>query len=362
MYTPRQRVEAALLGRLVDEIPLTIDYNEFFLCPEERELRNHGMCVVEQRVPLYTMKPLDFPERTIHYRGDDGVDRLKRIIETPQGTISEVHKQLAAHPRIPGELMPWNDEYLFKGPEDYAPIESLIRCRQYAPNHESFRRMQEQAGGDVYFQTGLGYSPLQEIIYNIMGVEQFAVEWHFRRDKVLELYQALTEDRRKIYPLIAESPAIIVGYCGNIQPEVVGLDRFNKYLLPHYNELGEMLHERGKLLSVHFDGKTKLLAAAIAKSQVDVVESFTPYPEGDMSLAEARAAWPDKILWINFPSSLHNLDVSAVEEATRQLLCEAGRGDRFLIGIKELVPKDRWQAGVSAIARVLNVKGRLPLR
>ena len=362
MFTPRQRVEAALLGDWVDKVPLTVDYNEFFLCSEERELRNNGMCVIEQRVPLFSVKTPDVAEHAIHYRGEDGVERVKRIFETPQGTISEVHKQLPGHPRVPGELMPWNEEYLFKGPEDYAPIESLISSRQYATDHDTFARIQEQAGGDVFFQTGLGYSPLQEIIYNIMGVEQFSFEWHLRRDKVMQLYQALTEDRRKIYPIVAESPALTVGYCGNIQPDVVGLARFEQYLLPHYNELGEMLHEHGKLLSVHFDGKTKLIASAIAGSQVDIVESFTPHPEGDMSLAEARAAWPDKILWINFPSSLHHGDVSSVEEATRQLLREAGRGDRFLIGIKELVPKDKWQVNVSAMSRVLDSEGRLPLR
>ena len=86
----------------------------------------------------------------------------------------------------------------------------------------------------------------------------------------MNLYQALTEDRRKFYPLVAESPALAVNYCGNVAAEVFGLDRFEEYILPHYNELAEMLHERGKLLGVHFDANTRLFASAIAKIYLSV--------------------------------------------------------------------------------------------
>ena len=145
-------------------------------------------------------------------------------------------------------------------------------------------------------------------------------------------------------------------------PELVGPKRFEEYILPHLNELGEMLHERGKLLSVHFDANTRLLAPAIADSQIDIIESFTPLPDGDMSVAEARAMWRDKVLWINFPSSLHHLGVADVKEATRQILREAECGDRFLIGIKELIPKQLWQTSLLALSDVLEAEGKLPLR
>jgi hypothetical protein len=47
---------------------------------------------------------------------------------------------------------------------------------------------------------------------------------------------------------------------------------------------------------------------------------------------------------------------------TRQLLREAAPGDRFLIGITEDVPADRWRGNYQAILRVLKTEGRLPLR
>jgi hypothetical protein len=362
MVTPRERVETALLGRWADRIPFTTYYNKFFTSRVERELRNEGMCIIDHRVTTFVVETPDLVEENIHYRGEDGIMCRTHVVRTPEGTISEVYKLLPEHPCIPGQLWPWHSEYFFKGPEDYRPIEYMIRSRRYAPNYEFYQRAQEEAGGDVLFIQDLSFTPLQEIIVNLMGIEQFSLEWHSRRDDVLKLYQALTEDRRKFYPLVAESPALMVYGDANVSPEVVGLDRFVRYVLPHYDEFAEILHEKGKLLIVHFDANTRLLASAIAGSHLDVVEAFTPYPNGDMTVAEARTAWQDKVLWINFPSSIHLESPERIEEVTRGILQEAKPGDRFLVGITEAVPTDLWQASFRAISRVLREEGELPLR
>jgi hypothetical protein len=72
-----------------------------------------------------------------------------------------------------------------------------------------------------------------------------------------------------------------------------------------------------------------------------------------MIVAEARAAQPDKILWINFTFSDHLKDPAEVEETTRQILKDAASGNRFIIGIAENVPHDRWPQSLAAIFRVL---------
>ena len=46
---------------------------------------------------------------------------------------------------------------------------------------------------------------------------------------------------------------------------------------------------------------------------------------------------------------------------SRQLLREAAPGDRFIIGITENVPEDRWRVSFSAILNTLNEYGRLPI-
>jgi hypothetical protein len=360
--TPRQRVEAALLGHEADQVPFTAYFNKYFPSRVERELRNEGFCIVESyRIQPFVVETPDVSETIVFYRGKDNLRRIRRELRTPIGSISSVDKELPDHPMIPGQFLPWHDEYLFKGPDDYKAILFMIRNRRYSPNYEVVLRAQEDTGGDVFLFPDIGYSPIQEIIINIMGLEQFSIEWHERRDEVLALYEALTEDRRKFYPLVAESPLLIVNYGGNVSPEVLGLQRFEQYDLPHYDELAEMMHAHGKLLSVHFDANTRLLASAIANSKIDCIEAFTPFPNSDMSLSEARTIWQGKTLWINFPSAAHLEEPSKVKEITRHLLKEAVPGDRFIIGITETVPIDKWQQSFSSISHVINTEGRLPL-
>ena len=170
-----------------------------------------------------------------------------------------------------------------------------------------------------------------------------------RRDVVLALYEILVENRRKLYPLVAQSPASHANYGGNVTPEIIGRENFEKYYVPHYEEAAEIMHRHGKLIGCHFDANTRLLAPAIAGTALDYVEAFTPAPDTDQSLAEARAAWPGKVLWINFPSSVHTQPDAKVEAVTLDLLEQAGTMDGLLFGVTEDMPPGRWRDSCRAI-------------
>ena len=82
-----------------------------------------------------------------------------------------------------------------------------------------------------------------------------------------------------------------------------------------------------------------------AASKIDLVEAFTPPPDCDMSVGAAREAWPDKILWCNFPSSVHITADQTITETTRELLRQAAPGERFLIGVTEDIPETHmWRS------------------
>jgi len=211
-------------------------------------------------------------------------------------------------------------------------------------------------------RAGIGYEPLQEIIISLMGLEAFALEWATNRDGLLRLYRALQEDRRKIYPIVAASPARHANYGGNVVAEVVGPQRFEQYLLPDYQECAEVMHKHGKLVGTHLDANNRAIASRVAALDLDYIEAFTPAPDSDMSVAEALAAWPDKVLWINFPSSVHLQPYAAIKEATLEILRQALTGERLIVGITEDVPNDHWQKSYTAISEALQSDGHLPLR
>lgn len=349
--TPRERVEKVLRKEGADRIPFTIYEGLMPRSTVERQLRNEGLCLISG-ISVFRMHLLDVKEHSDGFY-KDGVWHERWYWETPFGILTSL--------RVPKGFTLWTKEKMFKSKEDYKAVAFLIKNRVYEPAYDEFLKTGEEKGSDYFCTTGIGYEPLQELIIGIMGVETFCIEWAERRDEVLKLYDLLVEERRKIYKIVAESPALYVGYGGNVSPEIIGPERFRKYFVPNYNEAAEVLHKYGKLIGVHFDANNKLFAPYVAKTELDCIEAFTPPPDCDMSVKEALDIWPDKILWINFPSSVHCAEEYVIRQTMEGILKEAGTGERLIVGITEDVPSEHYRKSMTTISRVLIEKGKIPL-
>jgi EAL domain-containing protein (putative c-di-GMP-specific phosphodiesterase class I) len=101
------------------------------------------------------------------------------------------------------------------------------------------------------------------------------------------------------------------------------------------------------------DGRLRGLLPEIGTAEFDIMEAMTPPPMGDVSVKEAREAWPDKALWINFTSPVHLQPPAAIETHTRQLLAEAGGRRGFAISVTEDAPVEALEKSLAVIARVL---------
>jgi hypothetical protein len=114
----------------------------------------------------------------------------------------------------------------------------------------------------------------------------------------------------------------------------------------------------GQLTCVHLDANVAPPVPAIARSTIDNSRrSYAPAPGSNQSLAGARAARPDKVLWTRFPSAVFQAPDIVFEERARRFLADVAPGDRFLISITEDVPSHRVQDGMRAIACALRVAG-----
>jgi len=343
--TPRERVLAVLRGEAVDKVPLTIYEYKIPQCAVERRLRNEGMCIVNRKIPVVLTETPNCTTEAHRYR-ENGRPRVRMVIRTPAGELSTVAE--------PADFTSWTLERLFKRPEDYKVLRSLVEDEQYRPNYDAYIEAERWMGDDVILRGGVGSAPLHEIMIHWMGVETFAIEWAERRDEILTLAQAMRNKRRERYPLLADSPITHANYGGNEVPEVMGVERYERFCLPLYQECAEFFRAKGKLLGSHMDGNNRPWAHLLARSKLDYIEAFTPAPDTDMSVADALEAWPDKVLWINFPSSVHLASIEKIKQTTRQILDEAAGTNRLIIGITEDIPVDRWQQNMLAISEVIN--------
>jgi hypothetical protein len=338
--TNRERILAALHRKPVDRIPFMHWWRHFPRGSIEREVRNRGMglCV---NLPFYIEShPNVEIVQTSAYTG--GKKLLRVTYHTPIGSVYELFKtgvgwgtgimgrDFKGH--TPWRVSPEEGGRMVKRPEDYEVVKFIVEDTRYEPYYEAIRDFEHYLGEDGIVITSLPYSPFQRIAIEFVGQAKIYIDYARHRDKVLSLYEALVEKYRELYPLAAGAPVEYVNYGDNIDGVLVSPSFFERYYAPNYDEAARILHESGKVLGSHMDGRLRILAQAIARTRLDVIEAFTPPPMGDLPVREALSLWKEKVLWINYPSSVY---VSGGPQAIRRhlldLLGSAIPGDRILL-------------------------------
>lgn len=344
--TPCDKVMISLRGGHSDSVPFTIYESKIPQCRAERDMRNRGLCIVN-RLGVFKVHTPNVKVKNDVYV-ENGKTMTRTWYETPCGTLTSLQESAG--------FTTWIHEKLFKSPEDYKALRFLLQDEIFEPSYDAFINAEKTLGGDAVCRAGFGLEPLQSLISsNCLAMQDFCMEWMDNRDEILKLYEIIVENRRKIYPIVAGSPASHANYGGNVVPSIIGLETFEKYYVPHYNEAAEIMHKHGKLIGTHLDADCGLIAKAVAGTALDYIEAFTPAPDTDMTLKEARAAWPDKVIWMNFPSSVHLKTDAEVSQKTVELLDELDSMDGIIMGITEDIPESRWRDSCRAIMDGLDI-------
>jgi len=342
---------AVYRGEEPDRIPWLI-YDG--LCPRgfmDRQLRNRGLGLkVSAPILREEMHHVRVETKTIG-------NIVYRTYHTPVG-------DLTAKERIglrEGAGSSWTVEHPVKHVSDFEIAEFMAEDTIYVPDYEPFQRAEQNLGDDGIVFVWAGKSPLQKMQIELLGYRAFAIALYMYPKEFESLQRVLEKKADERYRIIAESPAEIVNGTDNINSEIVSPRLFEKYLIPFYDRQAQILHKAGKILENHMDGKLKGLRDLIARTNLDVVEAFTPPPMGDLPLAEARQAWRGKIISLNFPESVFLEGLDTVRKNTLEILNEAAPGEDFMITVTEDIPVEcRW-SGLLVITDILLKHGVYPL-
>jgi hypothetical protein len=337
----RNEIETALKGGIPDVTPLTF-YD--LLLPEGmdiRPLQKKGLSIAARR-DVYRSVIDDVEVRDV-YEGE-GVRRT--IYETPIGTLSELYRLGAYNAYAPLE-------HRIKTRDDYRIAAFIVDHTRYVPIYSEFRREQYKIANSGMVIAHTCYSPLLDLQIRWIGQERFCYELVDNEDALMSLYERLRKNHKEMYEVVAVSPAEYCLYGGNIVAEMVGPSRVRDYVLPCWQEFSDLLANENKKLGVHLDSENRLLIDIIRESKLYFIEAFTPPPDCSISVEEARRLWPGKILWINFPSSIHLSSEERIREATREILKQAGRREGFLMGVTEDIPVAHMVRSLSVILETI---------
>lgn len=120
----------------------------------------------------------------------------------------------------------------------------------------------------------------------------------------------------------------------NISP-----DMFSKYTAPEINQWGKVIHEHDKLLVHHACGHLKDLLPLMAKTEIDIIESISPPPTGNIEIRDAIKLLPEHIGIIGGiePTFIENCSLDMLEKKVHDLIGTM-RGKRFVLANSDSCP------------------------
>jgi len=349
----KERIHASLAGEMPDQIPWTIYRGLLPGGDTADRLHSLGLGFVITCGTYSGGTPnVQVEEHTVE---EGGVQYRVSTYKTPVGEISQRLRSESGYgsSRIV--------EHFIKDVKDYEVLEFIIRDAVYRPAYDGFIQAEQHLGDSGFIMTSVERTPIQKLWIQYTGIERMSLDLFDNRVVVERILDAMMSKAREYWAIVADSPAEFVWCPDNITGVVVGPPLFDEFCVPYYNELASVMHKKGKRLVAHMDGMMRCLVDSVRKVDVDIIEAFTPPPDGDLSVVEALESWEDKVLWLNFPSSIHLAEPEQIREITIGLLKEAAPGRRFLIGVTENIPHGVWERSLTTITETINQYGKCPI-
>lgn len=333
--TSRQNLCAALDGKTPEAIPLTINHEFVTDDPAWDVLFASGLCVIPYTSTSSAVTPN--VERLASATTWRGQNARQITLRTPLGDISQI------------TVNGWIQEYFLKTPADYRVMHFVVRDTRLTPDPTSFLQSEQKLGNRGITLIGIGRSPMQRILVDYAGLENFSFHLASEFPELFALAEALEEQLIETCRTVAAGPGQYVSLLENFTAEAWGPDRFSTYHRPVYRKILPILHAGGKRIFPHLDGRLACVAPLLSDIAFDGIESLTEPPEGDLTYTQARTVWPDKIFWANLNLSLYELPVKDLQRTVRARRQAAAVNGRLLaFEISEDLPAN-WRVSLPVV-------------
>lgn len=290
----------------------------------------------------------------------------RRITEyhTPVGMVQRV---MESSEELKAQGIAGTDiEFPLKGPDDYRVWEWVVEHTHWVPAYDKYETYDADIGDDGLPMTQIGADPFYEFVLLLAGYMSAYYQLADYTREVEHLIAVMTEaQRERLWPVILDSPAPFILYGGQYSSQFTPPPIFKKYILPYFQELIPLLHERGKFVAMHADNDVSLIMDLVEQAGWDMVECFVTAPMGPLTLEHAREVWGNRmIIWGALPSVV--LSPSVPEEEFRAYVHKIfdiiAPGDAFILGVSDNVMPDSLIERIIWVSEVVEQRGYYPVR
>ncbi|MFI5358407.1 MAG: hypothetical protein ACHQ4G_13835 [Opitutales bacterium] len=250
----------------------------------------------------------------------------------------------------------WKQEHFIKTPEDYWIMRRAWEGVKITADATAFVASERAVGdngvtlGNIAGM-GLGRTPLMVLQVDWVGLARWSVDLADELPAMLDLLEFMNELKLEEFRQAVRTPARQIKLWENLSIQTLGPSRFRQHLAPLYAKILAIVGAARKRLLVHYDGKLRVIADQVAQIDFDGIDSLTPPPEGDLTVAEARQQWPDKMLWCHPPLGWFHEDAPTLRLLIQDMAKAAGPG-RFCLMISEEIPPE-WERTVPLVLAAL---------
>lgn len=354
--TPRERILAILNGEEADKIPVA-SYDMLRKGSQGgwiRRLVNRGMGIIKTvsphtpafLFPIWVNPYLDDVKYIVNYYTEKGIIKYRHTLETPAGIISGV---MRVNPLPVPVNLDAQEEYFVKEPNDWRVVNYIFNgiLGKLSPNYEEIERTEDEIGDKGICFAFIDKTAWQRAWVELASPERAAIDFYERRDEVQEYIEIQKQLHMRIAEITAYSPAKFIDIAENIT-DMTSPKYYREFCMPIYDYYKKTLDGTDKIIGTHMDGRLKHLENEVAEAAFKVVESFTLPPAGNISLTEAKSAWPDKIFFINTPPHLAWADDKKVKKSYETIAEEWGNKKGLLLEHSEDLPLEKVESHMSA--------------
>ena len=338
--TPKQRILNAMRGEEIDRAPWSpfLAYYWEHLTEEERAcgqteylkamgadplLRGFGAAYrVEQKNCTIT-------------RGGDG-RKGYTTFETKVGTLTEEHTYspsgrtwfLTGHP--------------VKTEEDFRVLQYLMENQIVVPSPDDVEALHRNLGEDGLLVPILGVhckTAFQSLVERWCGTENLTYALYDFPEVVQECLQVMWEKDLETVKASANTSAEAFIFWEDSSTTNISPAMFEAYTAPELNQWSRVLHDNGKLLIHHACGHLRDIIPAMCRTGIDVIESISPPPTGNIDIGEAAAMMPDHVGLIGGiePTFFQDCTMDELEARVHHLL-DTMAGKRFVLANSDSCP------------------------
>ena len=358
--TNRERILAVYRNKPADRIPLGC-YSMFGrLGRAERIGRSRGLGLIDNVVACSLMAPPFFArndclseakncEFDIAYRWINGELIEIHKFETPVGVVTQ---HLGKDPAY-GSY--WRKKHYVEDAEDYKIVQYIVENTVFKGHRGGIAKRLEDVGDDGVVFARVDRSPYQKILVELARPDKFLMDLFTNPGPANELMETIGHKLMGHYEMALDIDAELVWIPDNITADMTPPYSFEKYHLPFYEKVAELIHGAGKVMLVHMDGKVNALKDLIAQTPIDVIESFTfKKMSGDMDIGETKSLWPQKVVSANFPSNLSTRPRDEIIDYLEQVKDEFG-DKPFMITLSEDIPWETYEHVANALTEFINL-------